>query len=270
MTRIEPARSKSARASINGLDLYYEIHGSGGVPTVLLHGGMTVTYGLGPTLTALARKRQVIAPHMQGHGYTRDIPERPLSYEQMAEDVVALLTHLDIDRADLAGYSMGAGIAMNVAFRHPERVHKLGIVSTTMARDGWYPEVVQAFLDMAADPAAHAEGIRETPLPSMFPDSDWESLFRKMGETEREPFDWSDQVSAIAAPTMLIFADADAIRPEHIVDFYRQLGGFLRDGGIDGSGRPPGRLAILPGTTHYTLDETEDAGRCLADFFDAA
>lgn len=122
-----------------------------------------------------------------------------------------------------------------------------------MKRDGWYPEVLAAIDDMAANAASFAEAVAQSPLGERYPNTDWETLFRKMGEMESHDYDWSADVAAIDAPTMIIFADADAIRPEHIVDFYRLLGGGQRDAGLDGSARPVARLAIIPGATHYDI-----------------
>ena len=254
-------------ADINGLKMYHEIHGSG-EPLILLHGGITVVDIVAATLPELAKTRRVVVPHMQGHGLTKDI-ERPLSSEQMSDDVAALMTHLGIEQADVVGYSMGGGVAMQVAFRHPERVRKLGIVSATFARDGWYPDVVQAFLDMPTNAATIAPQVANSPLAAMFPDVDWETLFRKVGKMAGAPFDWGDKVSALAMPTMLVFGDADAVTPEHVVDFYQRLGGFQRDGGLDGSGRPKGRLAIMPNATHYNLNETPAVGQAISDFLNA-
>lgn len=243
---------ESGRLAVGGLDMYYEIHGAG-EPLVLLHGGMTVYETLGELLPELARDFQVVVPHMQGHGFTGDI-DRPLDCPTMAGDVVALLEHLGVPKAHFVGYSMGAGVAMWTAIRKPELVDKLVVVSTVVARDGWYPEVAQAFRDMPAQAPQYAAGIAQAPFAGNYPDVDWETLFRKMGELQRVDFDWSDEVATITAPTLLVFADADAVMPGHIVHMYKLFGGGQRDAGLDGSGRPQNQLAILPNTTHYTLN----------------
>ncbi|HEV7278153.1 MAG TPA: alpha/beta hydrolase [Devosiaceae bacterium] len=258
---------RSGRATVNGLELYYEVHGEG-EPLLLLHGGITVDQTLAQTLPALANARQVIVPHMQGHGFTPDI-DRPLRFELMADDLAALMAEMGIGSADLVGYSMGGGIALQTAIRHPTLVDRLVVISTTMARDGWYPDVVQAFRDMPGNAPAIAANIARSPLGDRYPDVNWETLFRKIGEMESEPFDWSADIAGIEAPTMLVFADADAVRPEHIVDFYQRLGGFLRDGGLDGSGRPPGRLAVIPNTTHYDLNDTTAVAEAILPFLEA-
>ena len=258
----------SGRATANGVEMYYEIHGEG-KPLVLLHGGITVNEALAQTLPELAKSRRVIVPHMQGHGFTPDI-DRPLSFEAMAGDVAALLATLDVQKADFVGYSMGAGVALQAAIRNPGLVERLVVISTTMARDGWYPEVVQTFLAMQDNAPALAASIAQAPLALRYPDVNWETLFRKIGEMESVPFDWSEDVGSLKAPTMLVFADADAVRPEHIVDFYQRLGGFRRDGGLDGSGRPPGRLAVIPNTTHYDIMNTTAVADAIIPFLNAA
>jgi len=255
-------------APVNGIDMFYEIRGTG-TPVVLLHGGITVYETLGVTLPELARSFQVIVPHLQGHGFTRDVADRPLDYAQLGRDVIGLLDHLGIEKAHLVGYSTGAGAALQAAVQHPERVDRLVVISTAFARDGWYPDIVQAFVDMPAPAPQLAAGIAQAPFAADYPDTDWEAVFRKTGEMERQPYDWSADVAAIKTPTMLIFADADALLPEHIVQFYKLLGGGMRDGGLDGSGRPRGRLAILPNTTHYNLNETTAVADMVAPFLRA-
>jgi pimeloyl-ACP methyl ester carboxylesterase len=255
-------------APVNGIDMYYEIHGAG-TPLVLLHGGITVYETLGVTLPELARSFQVIVPHLQGHGLTRDVADRPLDYGQLGRDVIALLDHLGIAKAHLVGYSTGAGAALQATMQRPERVDRLVVVSTAFARDGWYPDVVQAFHDMPAQAPQLAAGMAQAPFASSYPDVDWEALFRKTGEMERQPYDWSAEVAKMTTPTMLVFADADALWPDHIVEFYRLLGGGLRDGGLDGSGRSKAWLAILPGTTHYDLNNATAVVEAIVPFLDA-
>src|SRR5206468_436025 len=127
-------------ADVNGIKLYYEIHGSG-KPLVLLHGGLGAIEMFGPNLPALAKGRQVIGVDLQGHGRTADI-DRPLSVEFMADDIAALIKHLGISRTDIMGYSLGGGVALQTAIRHPEVVNKLVLVSTPFRRSGFYPEIL--------------------------------------------------------------------------------------------------------------------------------
>lgn len=242
---------KTGYAPVNGLKMYYEIRGSG-APLILIHGGVVGITMFGSNLDLLAKERQVIAVELQGHGHTVDI-DRPLSYEAMADDIAALMNYLKINKADVMGYSLGGGVALQMVFRHPELVGKLIVVSTPFSQDGWYPEIRGAFQHMGPSAAA---GIKQSPLAKQYPNVNWEILFTKIGELQRQNYDWSTQVAAIKSPTLLVFADADAIRPEHIVKFYELLGGGKRDAGLDGSGRPTAQLAILPGLTHYKISST--------------
>jgi pimeloyl-ACP methyl ester carboxylesterase len=244
--------------------MYYTVQGNG-PPIVLIHGGVGASEVFGKNVSLLAQAHRVIVPHMQGHGHTKDI-DRPLRYEQMADDVASLIDHLKLEKVDIMGYSMGGGIALQTAIRHPEKVGRLVILSTTMARDGWYPDVVKAFEEMPAKAAEVGAGLSRSPLGKLYPDTKWDVLFRKIGEMESEPFDWSEDVGRIAAPALLVFADADAVRPEHITDVYQRFGGFLRDGGLDGSQRSRSWLAIIPNTTHYNLLQTTEVGRLANEF----
>ena len=255
-------------ATVNGLRMYYELHGpseSAAPPLVLLHGGVGGIGMFGPNLPVLATGRRVIAVELQGHGRTRDI-DRPLRYESMADDIAALLTQLKIPKADVLGYSLGAGVALQTVFRHPNLVRRLVVVSRPFRRTGFHPEVVAAFDQMG--PAA-AAGMKQSPLFKMYPDVNWEALFSKIGDMERQPYDWSADVAKIRVPTMLVFADADAMTPAHILEFWGLLGGGKRDAGFDGANRPQSRLAIVPGTTHYDLLYTPVVAELVRPFLDA-
>ena len=238
-------------ANVNGVELYYEVHGEG-PPLIMLHGGVTPSEMYGVPLTEMAKTHQVIALHYQGHGLSKD-SERPWSFEAFADDVVALMDHLGIDKASVMGYSSGAQVALQVAIRHPQVVDKLIVISTAFRNDGYYPEVLEAFAQRPAAAPAIAEQVSQSPLASLYPSVDWETVFRKTGELANQDHDWSSSVASIKAPTLLIFADADAIRPEHMAEFYKLLGGGQRDAGLDGSLRPQNQVAIIPNTTHYTL-----------------
>jgi pimeloyl-ACP methyl ester carboxylesterase len=244
------AMSNEHFADVNGQHLFYSVHGAG-TPLILLHGGINPD-SFGNNLTELAKRRQVIAVHLQAHGRTPDT-DRPMRSETMGDDVAALISHLNLGKADVMGYSLGASVALQTAIRHPNVVDRLVLVSAAMKQDGFYPEVVTAFKQLEANAATLGPGVKASPLGQTYPNVDWTKLFRKIGDMTKRPFDWSAEVAKLQARTLLVFADADAMRPEHMVEFWKALGGGQHDAGIDGSLRPANELAILPNTTHYTL-----------------
>ena len=256
---------KSGYAPVNGLKMYYEIHGSG-EPLVLIHGGVVGITMFGPNVDALAKGRQVIAVELQGHGHTADI-DRPMSCEAMGDDIAALIKYLGLERADVMGYSLGGYVALQTVIRHPQSVRKLVVASAGFRRNGMYPEVLTAFDHMNAETGAQ---MKQSPLSKMYPNVNWETLFGKLGDMLRKDYDWSKEVSAIRSPTMLVFADADAVRLQHIVEFYSLLGGGQRDAGLDGSQRSVNELAILPGLTHYNLSAAPALVAAVTPFLDAA
>ncbi len=263
------ATPRTGYAPVNGLNLYYEIHGSG-APLVLLHGGFGATGMFGELLPALAAHRRVIAVDLQGHGRTADI-DRPLRIESMADDIAALLAHLGLATASLMGYSLGGAVALQTAIRHPGLVDKLVVVSTAHKRAAWYPESLAAMDQMGA---ATAEPMKQTPLYESYAavaprPEDWITLWAKMGDLLRQNYDWSDGVAGLTTPTMLVFGDADSVSPAHAAEFFGLLGGGRRDGGWDRSGMTPHRLAILPGTTHYDIFGSPALAAVVAPFLDA-
>jgi pimeloyl-ACP methyl ester carboxylesterase len=257
VTAILPVQAKETLAmpnanvaDVNGQHLFYSVHGAG-KPLILLHGGIDPD-SFGSNLAELAKGRQVIAVHLQAHGRTPDT-DRPLRSETMGDDIAALISHLKLGKADVMGYSLGASVALQTAIRHPDAVERLVIVSAAMRQDGFYPEGVAAFKQLEANAATLGPSVKASPLGQAYPNVDWTNLFRKVGDMTKRPFDWSADVARLKARTLLVFADADAIRPEHMVEFWKALGGGQRDAGLDGSLRPANALAILPNTTHYTL-----------------
>ncbi len=255
---------KSGYAPLSGLRMYYEIAGQG-TPLLLLHGGVGGIEMFGPNLPALARKHRVIAVDYQGHGRTADI-DRPLRYEFMADDMSALMKYLGIEKTDVMGHSLGGGIALQLAIRHPDLVRKLVLSSTAFRQDAWYPEVQAAFAQMGPEAA---QWIMQSPLARRYPKVDWGVLFTKIGDLETRAYDYSKEVAALAMPTLLVFADADSISPAKIIEFYRLLGGGQRDAGLDGSGRSINQLAIVPGLTHYSLDSSSSLATTVIPFLDA-
>jgi pimeloyl-ACP methyl ester carboxylesterase len=242
--------SNTGFADVNGQHIFYNVHGTG-KPLILLHGGINPDcFGSGPT--ELAKDRQVIAVHLQAHGRTPDT-DRPLRSESLGDDVAALIGHLNLGKADVMGYSLGSGVALQTVIRHPAVVDRLVLVAGRMKQDGAYPEVVAALNQLEANAAMIGGGVKASPLGQAYPDVDWTNLFRKVGDLTKRPFDWSVDVAKVQARTLLVFADADCIRPEHMVEFWKALGGGQRNAGIDGSLRPANQLAIVPNATHYSL-----------------
>ncbi len=266
------ATNKDARgsyASVNGLNLYYEIHGTG-EPLILLHGGVGAIQMFGEVLPSLAQNRRVVAVDLQAHGRTADI-DRPLSFELMAGDIAALIKQLGIEEADVMGYSLGGGVALRTAIQHPEVVRKLVLVSTPFKRDGWYPEILAGMGQMGPQVA---EPMKQTPMYQLYASiapkpEDWPVLLTKLGELLRQDYDWSNEVAAIKAPTLLVVGDADSVRTAHAVEFFELFGGGKVDAGWDGSGMSNARLAILPTMTHYNIYSSLTLAAVVAPFLDA-
>lgn len=241
-------------AKIDELDLYYEEHGEGD-PLILLHGGLHAGEMFGAILPALSAGRRVITVDLQGHGHTADI-DRPFSPDLMADDIAALIEHLGLTTADVMGYSLGGTVAIRTAVRHPGKVRRLVVVSVPYSRAGNFPEAIAAMDAMGPEAA---EMIKQSPQYEFYARANpnpenWEALVGKTAALIKVDYDWSDEIAKLQMPVLLVFADADSIRPEHMIDFYGLLGGGRQDASWDGSGRThSARLAILPGTTHYDI-----------------
>ena len=244
---------------VNGLKLYYEIHGAGR-PLVLLHGGVGASEMFAPLLPELAEQRQVVMLHLQGHGRTLD-SDRPLRFESMADDVVAALQQLHLADADLLGYSLGGGVALQTAIRHPDGVRRLVLVSAPFKQQGFHAAVLA---DMARLGPDDARFMGQSPLSQLYPAANWPVLFGKLGELLRQPYDWSQEAAALKPPVMLVCADADSVRPAHALEFFSLLGGGRQDSGLDGSAR----LAILPGRSHHNILFSPGLARMISSFLD--
>jgi pimeloyl-ACP methyl ester carboxylesterase len=256
-------------ADVNGVRVYYEENGSG-QPLILLHGGLGSGDMYAPILPLLAAGRRVITVDLQAHGRTADV-DRPLRYETLGDDVAGLIGHLGLAQADVMGYSFGAATALRTAIQHPGLVRRLVVVSFPFRRDGWYPESLAGMDAMGSSLAAM---LMQSPVYELYSRvaprvDDFPVLLDKTGELLRQDYDWSAEIGQITAPVMLVFADADAVRPAHIVEFYALLGGGLRDASWDGSARPVSRLAVLPGHTHYDVFASADLPAAVMPFLDA-
>jgi pimeloyl-ACP methyl ester carboxylesterase len=250
------AKGTGTYADVNGINLYYETHGTGR-PLILLHGGLMSGEMFGPLIPALtAAGHQVIAPDLQGHGRTADI-DRPIDVRLMADDIAALIRHLGLEKVDVMGYSLGGGVAFFTAVRHPELVRRLVMASANVRRDAIYPEMLAQQGQVGPEAA---EFMKDTPMYQLYErvaprPEDFPRLLGKIGESMAKDFDFSDEVRGLKVPTLIVAADADMAPPSHYVEVFGLLGGGERDGGWMGEGRPAGghALAILPGLTHYNL-----------------
>ncbi len=250
-TRSTPVRT--AYVPVNGLRYYVEIHGQG-EPLLLLHGGLGSIDMFGPLLPALARTRQVIAVDLHGHGRTA-LGDRAISLVDMGDDMAALLSTLGYRQVDALGYSLGGGVAFRLAVQHPEAVRRLVLVSAGFAQEGFYPEMLPMQAQVGA---AMAPMMKDTPMYKSYAavaphPEDFPRLLDRMGELMRKPYDWRDEVKKLSMPVMLVFGDSDMFRLEHVVEFYRLLGGGERDAGWGREHMATNRLAILPDVTHYEM-----------------
>jgi pimeloyl-ACP methyl ester carboxylesterase len=262
--------SKGYAAAAEGLQVYYEIHGKGD-PIVVMAGGFGDISSMAQTIGPLSRRRQVIGIELEGHGHTA-LRSTPMSHERNGDDVAAVLRHLKIAKADVAGYSHGGDAAIRMAIQHPDRVRNLIVISTAAERDGWYPENLEA---MEAVSAAQAEQMKKTPLyqqwyapvaphPEQFP-----QLVDRMGELMKKDYDWRAEIKALRVPTLLLFADHDAVSMRHIAEFFALFDGGVRDAGWQGEAKfARARLAIVPGYTHYNFGMGPDMARVIEAYLD--
>ena len=245
--------SKKGYVLANGVSYYYEIHRRG-EPLLLLHGGLGSIDMFRPVLPTFAKERQVIAVDLHGHGRTA-LGERAIDLIDIGNDLAIVLTELGYEKVDVLGYSFGGGAAFRLAVQHPTLVRRLAVASAPYAQDGFHPEMLP---QQAAVGAAMAEQMKQTPMYISYAavaprPQDFPRLLDRMGELMRKPYDWSGDVKKLQMPVMLIYGDADMIRPDHIVRFYQLLGGGLRDAGWMREHMSKNRLAILPDLTHYEV-----------------
>jgi pimeloyl-ACP methyl ester carboxylesterase len=256
---------------LNGVDLYFETHGSGR-PVILLHGGLGSGEMFGPALPVFADHNQVVLPDLQGHGRTADA-DRPLDLGLMADDIAALIDHLGLDTPDVVGYSLGGGVALQLAIRHPGKIRRAVVASAGIRRDATYPEILGQQEQVGPEAA---EFMKDTPMYELYArvaprPEDFPRLLGKVGEMMKVDFDFTEDVRGLQVPTLIVAADADMCPPSHFVEVFKLLDGGLRDGGWMGEGRPKGghALAILPGLTHYNLFASPLFAQVALNFLDA-
>ena len=242
-------------AEVNGINLYYEIHGAGR-PLILLHGGLGSGEMFGPILPLLTERHRVVAVDLQGHGRTADI-DRPIDVRLMADDIAALIDHLGLDRPDVVGYSLGGGVALHTAAKYPAKVRRLVAAAANIRPDAIYPEMRAQQVQVSG---AAADFMKDTPMYQLYQKvaprpEDFPRLLDKIGASMSKDFDYTEEVRSLQVPTLIVAADADMAPPTHYVEMFKLLDGGLRDGGWTAEGRPKGghALAILPGLTHYNM-----------------
>ena len=248
---ITPA--KTGHAEINGVNYYYEVRGQG-APLLLLHGGLGTLDMFQPLMPILGKDRQVIAVDLHGHGRTQ-LGTRAISLVDQGNDMAALLDKLGVAKADVLGYSFGGGVAFRLAVQHPEKVNRLALVSAGFAQDGFYPEMLPMQSQVGA---AMADMMKNTPMYKSYaavaPDpAEFPKLLDAMGALMRQPFNYAEDAKKLAVPTLLIFGDSDMYRLEHVIEFYKLIGGGQKDAGWQREHMAKNRLAILPDLTHYEM-----------------
>jgi pimeloyl-ACP methyl ester carboxylesterase len=248
----------SGHLPINGLDLFYEVHGeigtSGAPALLLIPGAFMATTSMTPWVNAFTDDRAVIVFDQQGHGRTPDTT-REMSYEQFADDAAALLRALGVERSAVMGYSQGGGVALQLAIRHPSLVDKLVCMSASYRKDGWYPSVFEAIGGLGA------EAFAGTPVEAAFyqhtPDATaFAAYLEKMKVLNIDDQNISDeQLRSISAKTMVIVGDADGVKPEHALAMFKLRGGGDEEAAASGvlQQAPAARLVILPATSHVGI-----------------
>jgi pimeloyl-ACP methyl ester carboxylesterase len=244
----------SRTATVNGIELGYEIHGDG-APLVLLHGGFGTLDMFGPNVEALAQHHRVIGVDLQSHGRS-PATSRPMRFETMADDVAELIHALGYKKANVVGFSLGGGVALRTAIQHPDVVERAVLISTPFSSEGWYPEMRAGMRAMGPETA---EFMRQTPMytgyAAVAPNvDDWTLLVAQVADLLHQDYDWSAEVTRIQVPVELVIGDADGLPPSHAVEFFGLLGGGKRDASWDRSGMTQHRLAILPGVTQYDIN----------------
>jgi len=252
------AGAESGYAPVNGLQMYYEIHGSAAgdePPLLLLHGGfMSIATSFGAMLPPLTERRRVVAVEQQGHGHTADI-DRPLTFEQEADDTAAALRHLGFGRVDVFGYSDGGNVALGLAIRHPELVRKLAIAGTNVTNDGLVPGTYDFMAGMT--PEMLGDELRRMYEAEAARPEDWPVLVEKIKQQVIALQGWTpEQLGGIAAPTLVIIGDADVVTPDHALEIVRAI--------------PNGHLAVLPMRDHFGLTARPEWTLSMLEEFSAA
>jgi len=264
-----PAAPETGYASVNGLQMYYEVHGDGGTPLLLLHGGLfDIEQQFGALIPSLSAGRRVIATDFQGHGRTNDI-DRPLGTPALASDVLGLLEHLGIDNVDVFGFSIGGAVALDLAVHHQGLVRKLIVSSVSFRPEGDRAGNAEAVAEMTVDMIAGTPMEERYFAVSPHPDREHlQGLLDKLARYGEGEAGWSDdEIRAVAAPTLFTVGDCDMVKLDHAVKFLQLRGGDVNG---DFEGVPASQLAVFPGTTHFFgLARTDLVRDVVITFLDA-
>ena len=239
---------KGERVEVNGMQMYYETSGEGD-PLVVLHGAYMNIPSMGEIIPMLARTHKVYALEFQGHGRTTDI-DRPITYPNLADDVAAFMDKVGLEKADVFGYSMGAGAGLQLAIRHPEKVDQLIAGSVAYDLKGWQPEFTAFIPQMTVDMMVNMPFAEDYKKLAADPDG-FPKLVEKLIQLEKEPMAWEADVKALKTPVLIVAGDADVSTLEHNVAMFRLLGGGVM--GDMGKPLPASRLAVLPATSHTAV-----------------
>ena len=247
-----PEPAHAGFESVNGLEMHYQVHGEGGAPQVLLHGGLMTIEALGPLLPALAETRTVYALEFEGHGRTRDL-DRPLSLRQFADDVAGFIAQQGLGPVDVVGFSMGGATALGLAAHHPEAVNRLAVISASHQPNAIYDSVRAGWPHLSAEMLAgtpmEAAYLAVAPEPERF-----EQLVDKLRETMLAGMGWEDdEMRAIAAPTLLVVGDTDIVQPSKVLELFQLMGGATSDHPMGPRVNPDRQFAVLPNVTHFDI-----------------
>ncbi len=244
-----PPAPVPARVEVNGMQVYYEVSGAGN-PLVVLHGAYMNINDMGKIIPRLAESHKVYALEFQGHGRTTDI-DRPITYQNLADDVAAFMDKVGLAKADVFGYSMGSVAGLQLAIRHPEKVNKLVAASVAYDVKGWQPVFItmipQMTVEMMVQMPFAAEYKKLAANPDGFP-----ALAAKLIQLEKEPMAWAADVKKLKTPILIISGDADVATLEHGVAMFRLLGGG-GFGDMPGVALPASRFAVMPATSHTAV-----------------
>lgn len=244
---------KAGTVEVNGMEMYYEVSGSGD-PLIVLHGAYMNIPSMGEIIPKLAETHTIYALEFQGHGRTTDI-DRPITYPNLADDIAAFMDAVDLEKADIFGYSMGSAAALQLAIRHPEKVDQLVAASVAYDASGLQPAFA-AFIPQMAPEMFVGTPMEDEYKKLAINKDGFRALVEKLIALEKEPMAWEEDVKTLKAPMLIIAGDADVSTLEHSVALFRLLGG----GEMGDMGRPlsPSRLAILPATSHTAvINQTE-------------